>query len=155
MINRTTKICWFFFVFFFQISYQWVFPVQFVLWEQVTGNAMLLPSDRTTMGESLYVQCIKHISNTNSLVCHSVIHWWILINRNIQFKKKLFYYLKTWVTFILGLKKMNTLNTDPEYHGKNQTIPHFALSLKGSISHIYTYKISLINLTCYMYNYMN
>lgn len=62
----------------------------------------------------------------------------------------------TWVIFILGLKKkMNTLNRDPEYHGKNQTIPHFALSSKGSISHIYTYKISLINLTCYMYNYMN
>lgn len=85
MINGTTKIrCWFF----FQISYQRVFPVQFVLWEQVTGNAMLLPSDRTTIGESLYVQCIKHISNTNSLICHSVIHRWILINRNKQFIKK-------------------------------------------------------------------
>lgn len=114
---------------------------------------MLLPSDRTTMGESLYVQCIKHISNTNSLVCHSVIHWWILINRNIQFKKKkLFYYLKTWVTFILGLKKMNTLNTDPEYHGKNQTIPHFALSLKGSISHIYTNQFNLLHVQLYELN---
>lgn len=78
IIKRTTKIrC-----FFFQISYQWVFPVQFVLWEQVTGNAILLPSDRTTIGESLYVQCIKHISNTNSLLCHSVEDWWVW-NRNI------------------------------------------------------------------------
>lgn len=120
-----------FFCFFFQISYQWVFPVQFVLWEQVTGNAMLLPSDRTTMGESLYVQCIKHISNTNSLVCHSVIHWWILINRNIQFKKKIVLLFEDMGDFYSRIKKNEYLEYRPRIPRQEPNYSTFCFILKG------------------------
>lgn len=131
MINRTTKIrCWFF----FQISYQWVFPVQFVLWEQVTGNAMLLPSDRTTIGESLYVQRIKHISNTNSLICHSVIHRWILINRNKQFIKffyKIVLLFEDMGYFYSRIKKNEYLEYRPRIPRQEPNYSTFCFILKG------------------------